>query len=131
MSAIFKPGGGAAGRRRAERIERHRSETKTKKNPEPAVAPVGDVGRRTAPPLVELQRLMSASRAVETETETAADLAYLRGRGTSLGGLLPKCTVIDDDGMLAIGKFPSVQDERAVTKGEVLAMTLAKAAGLP
>ncbi len=87
-------------------------------------------GRRTAPPLVELQHLMSASRAVETETETAADLAYLRGRGTSLGGLRPKCTVVDDDGMLAIGKFPSVQDERAVTKGEVLAMTLAKSAGL-
>ncbi len=87
-------------------------------------------GRRTAPPLLELQRLMSASRAVETETETAADLAYLRGRGTSLGGLRPKCSVLDNDGMLAIGKFPSVQDERAVTKGEVLAMTLAKAAGL-
>src|SRR5665213_3979769 len=33
-------------------------------------------GRRTAPPLLELQHLMSASRAVETETETAADLAY-------------------------------------------------------
>lgn len=86
--------------------------------------------RRTAPPLMELRHLMSASRAVETETETAADLAYLRGRGTSLGGLRPKCTVVDDDGMLAIGKFPSVQDERAITKGEVLAMTLAKAAGL-
>lgn len=87
-------------------------------------------GRRTAPPLLELRQLMNASRAVETETETAADLAYLRGRGTSLGGLRPKCSVVDDDGMLAIGKFPSVQDERAVTKGEVLAMTLAKAAGL-
>lgn len=86
--------------------------------------------RRIAPPLLELRHLVSASRAVETETETAADLAYLRGRGTSLGGLRPKCTVLDDDGMLAIGKFPSVQDERAVTKGEVLAMTLAKAAGL-
>ncbi|HWA25052.1 MAG TPA: type II toxin-antitoxin system HipA family toxin [Lacunisphaera sp.] len=87
-------------------------------------------GRRTAPPLLELQHLVSASRAVETETETAADLEYLRGRGTSLGGLRPKCSVVDDDGMLAIGKFPSVQDERAVTKGEVLAMTLAKEAGL-
>jgi len=32
--------------------------------------------------------------------------------------------------MLAIGKFASVQDERSVTKGEVLAMTLARAAGL-
>jgi serine/threonine-protein kinase HipA len=32
--------------------------------------------------------------------------------------------------MLAIGKFPSVQDERPITKGEVLAMHLAKAAGI-
>jgi serine/threonine-protein kinase HipA len=89
-----------------------------------------ETGRRTAPPLLELGHLLAASRAVETETETAADLAYLRGRGTSLGGLRPKCTVVDDDGLLAIGKFPSVQDERAVTKGEVLAMTLAQKAGL-
>jgi serine/threonine-protein kinase HipA len=89
-----------------------------------------DPGRRTALPLLELGHLISASRAVELEQETAADLAYLRGRGTSLGGLRPKCTVIDADGRLAIGKFPSVQDERAVTKGEVLAMQLAKAAGM-
>lgn len=87
-------------------------------------------GRRTAPPLIELGQLMTATRAVETETETAADLAYLRGRGTSLGGMRPKCTVVDDDGRLAIGKFPSVNDERAVTKGEVLAMQLARASGL-
>lgn len=86
--------------------------------------------RRTAPPLIELSQLMAATRAVETETETAADLACLRGRGTSLGGMRPKCTVVDDDGRLAIGKFPSVNDERAVTKGEVLAMQLARAAGL-
>jgi len=86
--------------------------------------------RRTAPPLIELRHLADASRAVETDTETASDLAYLRGRGTSLGGLRPKCTVIDDDGMLAIGKFPSVQDTRAVTKGEVLAMQLARKAGI-
>jgi serine/threonine-protein kinase HipA len=87
-------------------------------------------GRRTAPPLIELKQLLSATRAVETESETAADLAYLRGRGTSLGGLRPKCTVVDDDGRLAVGKFPSVKDERAVTRGEVLAMQLAKASGL-
>lgn len=87
-------------------------------------------GRRGVPPLVELARLASASRAFETDTETDADLAYLRGRGTSLGGLRPKATVVDRDGHLAIGKFPSVGDERAVTKGEVLAMRLAKGAGI-
>jgi serine/threonine-protein kinase HipA len=89
-----------------------------------------DAGRRTAPPLVELGHLLSASRAVEANKETAADLAYLRGRGTSLGGMRPKCTVIDEDGALSIGKFPSIADERAVTKGEVLALTLAKNAGI-
>jgi serine/threonine-protein kinase HipA len=87
-------------------------------------------GRRTTPPLIELAHLLAATRAVETKTETAADLAYLRGRGTSLGGLRPKCSVIDDEGRLSIGKFPSVRDERPVTKGEVLAMRLAKRAGI-
>jgi serine/threonine-protein kinase HipA len=86
--------------------------------------------RRTAPPLIELSKLMAASHAVETNTETAADLAYLRGRGTSLGGMRPKCSVIDENGSLSIGKFPSIHDERAVTKGEVLALHLARAAGI-
>ena len=86
--------------------------------------------RRTTPPLIELNQLLNASRAVEQHTETAADLAYLRGRGTSLGGLRPKCTVIDEDGRLSIGKFPSVQDDRPVTKGEVLALLLARQSGI-
>jgi serine/threonine-protein kinase HipA len=89
-----------------------------------------ETGERTTPPLIELGALLAASRAVETNTETSADLAYLRGRGTSLGGLRPKCSVLDDDGRLSIGKFPSVQDQRAVTKGEVLALKLAKRAGI-
>jgi len=87
-------------------------------------------GRRTTPTLIELGQLLAATRAVETNTETGADLAYLRGRGTSLGGLRPKCSVVDDDGHRAIGKFPSVCDERAVTTGEVLALTLARNAGI-
>lgn len=87
-------------------------------------------GRRTAPPLLELKQLLSATRAIETDNETEADLEFLRGRGTSLGGMRPKCSVIDDDGRLSVGKFPSVKDERAVTKGEVLAMQLARACGL-
>lgn len=86
--------------------------------------------KRTTPPLIELGILLSASRAVEQHTETERDLAYLRGRGTTLGGLRPKCTVIDEEGRLSIGKFPSVQDDRAVTKGEVLALTLARQSGI-
>ena len=44
----------------------------------------GDGLRRT-PPLVELGQLLAATRAVETDNETGADLAYLLGRATSLG----------------------------------------------
>lgn len=87
-------------------------------------------GRRSTPPLVELQRLYEASRAVEQGRETAEDLRYLQGKGTSLGGLRPKCTVIDEDGWLAVGKFPSVEDARSVTRGEVLALRLAQRAGI-
>ena len=87
-------------------------------------------GKRRAPPLIELAHLFSATRAVETDSETAADLEYLRGRGTSLGGLRPKCTVLDQDGSLSIGKFPSVNDSYEVTKGEVLALSIASKAGI-
>lgn len=87
-------------------------------------------GERRTPALVELAQLLGASHAVERGTETEADLRYLRGRGTSVGGMRPKCTLVDEAGQLAIGKFPSVSDERAVTKGEVLALRLASAAGI-
>ena len=87
-------------------------------------------GRRSTPPLIELERIFLASRAVERGDETAEDLRYLQGRGTSLGGMRPKCTLIDEDGWLAIGKFPSVGDARSVTRGEVLALKLAALAGI-
>jgi serine/threonine-protein kinase HipA len=88
------------------------------------------VGIRAAPPLIELAQLLSATKAVEMSVETAADLEYLRGRGTSLGGMRPKCTVVEEDGALAIGKFPSVTDERSIPRGEVLALRLADLAGI-
>ncbi len=87
-------------------------------------------GRRTTPPLIELQRMYEASRAVERGQETTEDLRYLQGKGTSLGGMRPKCTVLDENGWLAIGKFPSVNDTRSVTRGEVLALRLAQTAGI-
>ncbi|MBS0599040.1 MAG: HipA domain-containing protein [Proteobacteria bacterium] len=45
-------------------------------------------------------------------------------------GMRPKCTLVDEDGRLAIGKFPSVADTRSVTRGEVLALKLAALAGV-
>ncbi|MEK7947366.1 type II toxin-antitoxin system HipA family toxin [Pigmentiphaga sp. YJ18] len=87
-------------------------------------------GRRTTPPLIELEHIYQASRAVERGQETAEDLRYLQGKGTSLGGMRPKCTMVDEDGWLAIGKFPSVNDTRSVARGEVLALKLATLAGI-
>lgn len=87
-------------------------------------------GRRNTPPLVDLQRMYDASHAVEMNKETAADLRYLQGKATSLGGLRPKCTVIDRNGRLSLGKFASVKDERNVTRAEVLALHLARRAGI-
>jgi len=87
-------------------------------------------GRRSTPPLIELERIFQASRALERGQETIEDLRYLQGKGTSLGGMRPKCTILDEDGWLAIGKFPSAGDARSVTRGEVLAMTLASRAGI-
>ena len=87
-------------------------------------------GARSTPAFLELEKILFASRAVEVSRETAEDLAYLQGKGTSLGGMRPKCTILDSDGALSLGKFPSVNDERSVTRGEVLALRLAQLAGI-
>ncbi|GAA4027375.1 type II toxin-antitoxin system HipA family toxin [Actimicrobium antarcticum] len=89
-----------------------------------------DAGRRTTPPLLELEHMLSASHAIENNTETAEDLRYLQGKGTSLGGMRPKCTVLDENGKLVIGKFSSVNDTINVTRGEILALALSRRAGI-
>jgi serine/threonine-protein kinase HipA len=76
--------------------------------------------------LVVLEHIHQASRAVERGEETTEDLRYLQGKGTSLGGMRPRCTIVGQDGRLAIGKFPSVND----TRSEVLALKLAQLAGI-
>jgi len=81
------------------------------------------------PQLIDLGRIAAATRRVEEGAESAADLEYLLGKATSLGGLRPKCTVLEEDGALAIGKFPSVKDERSIVRSEILALRLVAHAG--
>jgi len=64
---------------------------------------------------------LNADRGAERGQETVEDLRYLQGKGTSLGSMRPKCTLVDEGGRLAIDKFPSVNDARSMTCGEVLA----------
>lgn len=89
-----------------------------------------EMGRRRMPTLIDLSRIYSAGQRLETDRETLEDLLYLEGRGTSLGGARPKCTVIDEAGNLCLAKFPSAADPRDIEKGEVLALTLAAKAGI-
>jgi len=80
--------------------------------------------------MLELGQMLSASIAVDLGHETAEDLAYLRGKATSLGGMRPKCSLLDEQGHLALGKLPNVKDERNVTCAEVLALKLARRTGM-
>lgn len=82
------------------------------------------------PPLLELAALMRATEAIHDETETAADLRFLLGAGSPLGGARPKSVVRLADGRLAIAKFPAPDDVRDIAAGEILALALARAAGI-
>jgi len=82
-----------------------------------------DIGQYRVPPLIQLPALVDAANAVQLNTETAEDLKLLLNEGSPLGGARPKSVVADDDGTLAIAKFPKPDDDRSVPLGEVLAMT--------
>ena len=87
-------------------------------------------GRCRTPTLIDLHQLFDAGRRLELDRETEEDLLYLEGRGTSLGGARPKCTLINEAGRLSLGKFASVADERDIAKGEILALRLAQSCGI-
>jgi serine/threonine-protein kinase HipA len=89
-----------------------------------------DIGHYRVPPLIQLPALVNAADAVQTNTETAQDLKLLLNEGSPLGGARPKSAVVDEDGSLAIAKFPKLDDDRSIPHGEVLAMALARKAGL-
>ncbi|NKB55069.1 MAG: type II toxin-antitoxin system HipA family toxin [Alphaproteobacteria bacterium] len=89
-----------------------------------------DIGHYRIPPLIQLPALINAADAVQTNTETAEDLKLLLNEGSPLGGARPKSAVTDNDGTLAIAKFPKPDDDRSIPHGEVLAMILAAKAGV-
>ena len=82
------------------------------------------------PRLALLSQLMRAAKAVERSTETAEDLRLLLDHGSPLGGARPKASVHDARGELAIAKFAGEGDEVPLAKGEVLALRLARLAGV-
>jgi serine/threonine-protein kinase HipA len=82
------------------------------------------------PPLVRLQALLRAADAIHSDTETASDLKFLLGAGSPLGGARPKSAIALADGHIALAKFPKPDDTRDIAAGEILALTLAREAGI-
>ncbi|HIJ37682.1 MAG TPA: type II toxin-antitoxin system HipA family toxin [Rhodospirillaceae bacterium] len=79
----------------------------------------------SVPPLIDLPRLLSVTERVLRDEETDEDLLLLLAPGSSLGGARPKASVTDDDGQLAIAKFPKEVDDYSVETWEEVALRLA------
>ena len=82
------------------------------------------------PPLIKLPVLLSAAEKFVEDRENHTDLRILLAPGSSLGGARPKASVRENNGSLAIAKFPRKDDEYSITKWEAVALTLAKNAGI-
>lgn len=89
-----------------------------------------------APPMARLRELEHAARQVE-ERSDSDDPDYLKwlymlmAPGSSLGGARPKASVIDENDVLWIAKFPSRNDEYDVAAWEYVVHQLALRAGIP
>ncbi|QQR57470.1 MAG: type II toxin-antitoxin system HipA family toxin [Candidatus Melainabacteria bacterium] len=87
-------------------------------------------GKKKIPPLINLSKLLSASKKVLSDKESSEDLKLLLAPGSSLGGARPKASILDKDGQLAIAKFPHTADEINTVIWEAVALTLAEQAGI-
>lgn len=80
------------------------------------------------PALTDLPTLLSAADDVADDDPDPQSLALLLRQGSSLGGARPKAHVRDQDGRIAIAKFPSASDGWNVMAWEKTALDLAAAA---
>lgn len=82
------------------------------------------------PGFIMLGRLLESAQRIERGEETDEDLQIIFAPGSSLGGARPKASVQDNQGLLAIAKFPRESDEYCVEAWEHIALTLAQQAGI-
>lgn len=82
------------------------------------------------PGFIMLGRLLESAERIERGEETDEDLQMIFAPGSSLGGARPKASVQDNQGRLAIAKFPKESDEYCVEAWEHIALTLAQQAGI-
>jgi serine/threonine-protein kinase HipA len=86
--------------------------------------------RGIIPPLIRLRELLAATDAVQGDRASSRDLAFLLGAGSPLGGARPKCLVSLPDGALALAKFSKPDDVGDNATGEILALAVAREAGI-
>ncbi len=92
---------------------------------------VSDDKDNSVPPWTSLRTLEEASRNFEKDDKHIDKwLNQLVKPGSSLGGARPKASVVDTEGNLWIGKFPSKNDEYDVCAFEKVANDLALLCGL-
>ena len=87
------------------------------------------------PPLIDIRALVAASMEIEKSEEQnqlpeKKWLLQLVHPGTSLGGTRPKASVMNDEGLLCVAKFPSRNDDYDVGLWEHHSHLLAKEAGV-
>jgi serine/threonine-protein kinase HipA len=82
------------------------------------------------PPIVYLERLLTASDRIQAREEMDEDIRDLVDPGASIGGARPKASVFDNEGNLLIAKFPSRNDDWDVELWEFLSFRMAKRASL-
>jgi serine/threonine-protein kinase HipA len=83
------------------------------------------------PALTDLPSLLDLADRAESDEATLAELRRLVRAGSSLGGARPKAHVLDQDGKIAIAKFPSAaNDTWDVMAWEKVALDLAESAGI-
>lgn len=89
-----------------------------------------------APPLTSLRELQAASLQFEKHIDDEENPLYekwltqLFAPGSSLGGARPKASVRDEAGTLCMAKFPSRNDTRDMGGWELVALSLARKAGI-
>ena len=89
-----------------------------------------DFSTVSIPPLIELPKLLSATKNFLKNKETSNELRLLLAPGSSLGGARPKASVINKNGSLCIAKFPKKDDTNDVVLWEAAALKLAELSGL-
>jgi serine/threonine-protein kinase HipA len=85
----------------------------------------------TVPRLVHLPELLHAADSAASDTDDYAAVKALLAAGTgSLGGARPKASVLGEDGLQLIAKFPHHGDDWDVMAWEATALDLAARAGV-